>query len=79
MPSRTDWRVWAEVLRSFNLHGLASWILEAGSPLRLLGAQALYISQPFLGGKNMEAVARMLENEDETQAFIQYLRGEFSQ
>jgi hypothetical protein len=41
-----------------------------------LGAQALYISQPFLGGKNMEAVARMLENEDETQAFIQYLRGE---
>ena len=76
MPSRTDWRVWAEALRRLNLHGLASWLLEAGSPLRLLGAQALYISQPFLGGKNMEAVARMLENEDETQAFIQYLRGE---
>lgn len=76
MPSRTDWSTWAETLRRFKLDGLASWLLEAGSPLSVLGAQMLYVSQPFVGGKGIEALAHMLENEQETQAFAQYLRGE---
>jgi hypothetical protein len=58
------------------MDGLASWLLEAGSPLTVLGAQALYISQPFAGGNNLESIAHMLEDEDETQAFVSYLRGE---
>lgn len=36
----------------------------------------LYVSQPFVGGKDLEAFAHMLENEQESQAFAQYLRGE---
>ena len=76
MQSRADWSQWAESLRRFKLDGLASWLLEAGSPLTLLGAQALYISQPFVGGKQIESIAHMLEEEDETQAFAHYLRGE---
>ena len=50
--------------------------LEAGAPLTVLGAQAIYISQPFLGGEKTNALAHMLEEENETQAFIRYLRGE---
>jgi len=76
MQSRTDWSQWAESLRRFKLDGLASWLLEAGSPLTLLTAQVLYIGQPFAGGKKLEAVAHMLEHEEETQAFAHYLRGE---
>ena len=76
MQSRTNWSRWAESLRRFKLDGLASWLLEAGSPLTLLGAQALYISQPFVGGKQIEPLAHMLEEEEETQAFAHYLRGE---
>jgi len=76
MQSRADWSQWAESLRRFKLDGLASWLLEAGSPLTLLGAQALYISQPFVGGKQVESIAHMLEEEEETQAFAHYLRGE---
>lgn len=76
MQSRTNWSQWAESLRRFKLDGLASWLLEAGSPLTLLGAQALYISQPFVGGKQIESIAHMLEEEEETQAFAHYLRGE---
>lgn len=76
MPLRTDWSKWIETLRRFKLDGLASWLLEAGSPLNLLGAQALYIGQPFVGGKQLEAIAHMLEDEKETQTFIHYLRGE---
>lgn len=76
MQSRADWLTWAETLRRFKLDGLASWFLEAGSPLSTLGAQMLYISQPFLGGKQVNAIAHMLEDEQESHAFVQYLRGE---
>jgi len=76
MPLRTYWSNWAETLRRFKLDGIASLLLEAGSPLKLLGAQALYIGQPFVGGKQLEAFAHMLEEDDETQAFIKYLHGE---
>jgi hypothetical protein len=76
MQSRADWSAWAESLRRMKMDGLASWLLEAGAPLTLLGAQALYIGQPFLGGKQWNAFAHMLEEEDEVQAFARYLRGE---
>jgi hypothetical protein len=76
MQSRADWSHWAESLRRFKLDGLATWLLEAGAPLTLLGAQALYISQPFVGGSRWNAFARMLEEEEEVQAFARYLRGE---
>jgi hypothetical protein len=42
----------------------------------VLGAQAVYMSQPFVGGKQLNALAHMLEEEEETQAFARYLRGE---
>jgi len=76
MQSRADWSHWAESLRRFKLDGLASWLLEAGAPLTLLGAQALFISQPFIAGEKITALAHMLEQDEETQAFARYLRGE---
>lgn len=76
MQSRADWSKWAETLRRFKLDGLASWFLEAGSPLSTLGVQMLYVSQPFVGGKQITSIAHMLEDEQETQAFVHYLRGE---
>ena len=53
-------------------------MLDAGAPLTVLGAQALYISQPFLGGKEWNSMAHMLEENEEVQAFARYLRGEDS-
>ena len=76
MQSRADWSTWADSLRRFKLDGLVSWFLEAGSPLSALGAQMLYVSQPFLGGNQINMIARMLEDEQEAQAFVHYLRGE---
>jgi hypothetical protein len=78
MQPPPEWSHWAETLRRFKLDGLASWLLEAGAPLTLLGAQALYISQPFLGGKGLGLFAHMLEEDEEVQAFACYLRGEDS-
>jgi len=76
MQSRANWSQWAETLRRFKLDGFASWLLDAGAPLTVLGAQALYLGQPFLSGDRFNALAHMLEEDSETQAFVRYLRGE---
>ena len=76
MQSRIEWSKWAESLRTLKLDGIVAWLLEAGAPLTILSAQALYISQPFVGGEKINSLAHMLEQEDETQAFARYLRGE---
>jgi hypothetical protein len=76
MQARSDWSKWAESLRRLKLDGFAAWLLEAGGPLTILGAQAVYMSQPFIGGKKLESLAQMLEEDEQTQAFARYLRGE---
>ena len=76
MQSRAEWSKWAESLRRLKLDGFAAWLLEAGGPFTILGAQAIYFSQPFLGGEKLTSVARMLEEDLESQAFARYLRGE---
>ena len=78
MQARSDWSTWAESLRRLKLDGFAAWALEAGGPLTILGAQAVYISQPFFGGKQLSSLAQMLEEDEEAQAFARYLRGEES-
>ena len=78
MQARSDWSTWAESLRRLKLDGFAAWALEAGGPLTILGAQAVYISQPFFGGEKLNSLAHMLEEDKEAQAFARYLRGEDS-
>jgi hypothetical protein len=78
MQSNLAWSQWAESLRRLKLDGLALWLLEAGAPLTVLGAQAIYATQPFIGGKGSNAIAHMLENDEELQAFARLLRGEAS-
>jgi len=78
MQQRSEWSEWAESLRRLKLDGFAAWLLEAGGPLTVLGAQAVYLSQPFLGGKHLDPLAHMLEEDQESQAFARYLRGELN-
>ena len=78
MQPRSEWLEWADFLRRLNLDGFAAWLLEAGGPFTILGAQAVYLGQPFLGGEKLIALAHMLEKDEETQAFARYLRGESS-
>ena len=73
--TRAFWPTWAERLQDWRLDTLAAWLLEAGGPFTLLSAQALYIISPFFAGEGVENLARMLERNDETQAFISFLHG----
>ncbi len=73
---RAYWPSWVEHLRSMKLDTLTAWLLEAGMPFALLAAQVLHFLRPFHHGEQLEALAAMLEQSDETMAFVDCLRGE---
>ena len=74
MPSpRAIWSDWSATLLRLGLQGLAAWLIEAAGPLRMVGAQALYLGQPFLG-RQIEPLAELLEDSDEALAFAAFLR-----
>jgi hypothetical protein len=72
---KPQWTDWANQLRRLNLQSLTAWALEAGAPVALLGAQALFVARPFLGAQS-ETIAAMLEDEEEARAFAAFLREE---
>lgn len=73
MSSREFWPRWAESLRRYQLHDLVASFLEAGSPLALLGAQAIYFSGGFIRSAQLTALAETLEQETEARAFASFL------
>lgn len=70
---REYWPRWAESLRRYQLHEVAASFLEAGSPLALLGAQALYFGRGFIDQEQLTALAETLEEENEARAFASFL------
>ena len=70
---REYWPRWAESLRHYQLHQIAASFLEAGSPLALLGAQALYFGRGFIENEQLSALAEMLEEDHEARAFASFL------
>jgi hypothetical protein len=76
MQSNMALSQWAESLKRLKLDGLVLWLLEAGAPLMALGAQMMYATHPFIGGKESKAIAHMLEDDEEIQEFARVLRGE---
>ncbi len=73
IASREFWPRWAESLRRYQLHDLVASFLEAGSPLALLGAQAIYFSGGFIKSDQLTALAETLEEESEARAFASFL------
>jgi hypothetical protein len=71
-------QVWANRLKHLGVGEVAAALLEATGPLNLVGAQLIYLSQPLLGNlldsEHLDALATLLEDSDETQAFVSYLR-----
>ena len=76
--SRAYWPIWVDSLRRRGVLDLAAWLLDTAGPLNFLGAQALYLSQPFLPSTSMQgvrALAHLLEQEDEARDFTALLKG----
>jgi hypothetical protein len=70
---REYWPRWAETLRRYQLHELAAMLLQAGTPIALLGAQALYFSRGLIRNDQLMALALTLEEDTEARAFASFL------
>lgn len=74
------WWVWANAIRRWGMEEWVASFLDAAGPLTVLGAQAVYIGQPLLEhvlpGSHLNALARLLEDTTQTQAFTTLLREE---
>ncbi len=68
------WTKWANILDRYHVTNLAAWLLEAGEPLNIVGAQILYFGQPLLGDDRLHDLAYFLEDKEKTRAFADYLR-----
>jgi hypothetical protein len=77
-PDRSLWSGWAQKLQRWRMQNLASFLLEAGGPVSVLAAQAIYLGQPFLKGvmpsNHMQALADLLEDRDASRQFAVFLR-----
>jgi hypothetical protein len=77
---RHIWRTWVDSMRKWGINHVIASFLEAAGPLTLLAAQFIYIGQPLVVHErlnvSMRALAEMLENSQETHAFIRLLREE---
>ncbi|MCS6995253.1 MAG: hypothetical protein N2117_08025 [Anaerolineales bacterium] len=77
--TQAHWPAWIDSLRRRKLDGLALWLLESVAPLRILTAQILYVVQPLVlpqTGHQLNAIARLLEQDEETHAFADILKGQ---
>lgn len=72
------WQTWVKTLNRWGLKNIAATFLDVLGPLSLLGAQVVYVGQPFLNSflpeGHLDALADLLENPQDTQAFISVLR-----
>ncbi|MFQ5616301.1 MAG: hypothetical protein ACE5GO_07560 [Anaerolineales bacterium] len=74
------WQTWAGFLHRWGLQDFMAWLLEAIEPINLLGAQLVYIGEPlldvFVPDGHTKALAQLLEEPKETQAFVKFLKEE---
>ena len=72
------WRVWVKALHRWGVDNLVASFLEAAGPLTMIGAQVIYIGQPFLGSflpvEHLKVLAVVLEQDDEREAFVNFVR-----
>jgi hypothetical protein len=72
------WKKWAEVLHRWGMEDMAASVLEALGPLKLIGAQVVYIGQPILNTimpkDHVTAMAKLLDKPGEAEAFTSFLR-----
>jgi hypothetical protein len=72
------WHSWSETLNNLGVKDLIAVMLEALGPLSVLGAQLVYMGQPFLdpffSEGYLDFLANTLEDPKKTRAFVAILR-----
>jgi hypothetical protein len=72
------WRDWSNQIHRWGVDQLVAAFLEAAGPLTVIGAQAIYLSQPFLKPvwpeERWQALTSLLEDAEQAQRFAELLR-----
>jgi hypothetical protein len=75
---RHIWQSWANTLHRWGMGDWVASFLEAAGPLTIVGAQAVYLSQPLFNlafpDNHFDALASLLEDGGHTRAFAALLR-----
>jgi len=75
--SLSAWVPWARTLKQQGWQEAARAFWEVSAPFHLLGAQVLHAFGPLaLSPETLKALTGLLEDEQEKQAFLSFLRGE---
>lgn len=72
------WRDWARNLQLWGVSAWAAAFLDAAGPFTILGAQLLYLSEPWLNWmvseEKIASLARLLEDPTNKRMFIELLQ-----
>ncbi len=74
-----SWQSWANTLQHWGLAESAALLLELVGPVSILGAQLIYLAQPFFPNEKILTASRLLENPDHVRAFAGLLKGQTSE
>lgn len=76
------WQDWAQRLHHWGVQEWVASFLEAAGPITILGGQAVYMIHPIIGPLlpegQMNALADLLTDTSQSQAFSRYLREDIS-
>jgi hypothetical protein len=64
----------ARKLRATGMGGMLAVLLEAAGPLSVIGAQVAYLVEPLIGGAELRALGRALEDPEQVRQLIDGLR-----
>ncbi len=71
--NHNNWHQWAQYLQRTHLIGFFRFLLEASGPVRIVAAQSLLMTQPFFHNTNLDQFATLLEDQEQSKAFLEYL------
>ena len=78
MPARVFWSDWDQFLQQAGFKDSALALIDASGPMNIFLAQIIHLGSPFLRlfwpGGHWEPLAEMLEDRQQSQEFVSYLR-----
>jgi hypothetical protein len=79
-PNHPYWPKWVRLLQQWRMDQMAAFFLDAGGPVVILAAQAIYLGMPFfkesLPNDQLQAFAQLLEDQGQAKEFATFLREE---
>lgn len=67
------WNQWAQYLQRYHLLGLFRFLLNAAGPIRIVAAQSLWMTQPFVQNSIISQLASVLEDQEQSIAFLEFV------